>query len=415
MAAQEGEKVTRRKKGEGSIYQRPDSPVYWMKYSRNGKTFRESTKCADPDKAEKKLKKRLAEIITGTFVGPQTERVRVSELAEDFLREYRINERKTVDDAERRWETHLKPFLGYMRAVDVTSSVLARYVDERQQEGAKNATINRELAALKRMFRLGMLATPPKVLRLPGFPMMKEHNVRKGFLDDAQFRILVGGSELWFRALVECGRTYGWRVSELLTMRVRQVDLAQRTIRLEPGTTKNSEGREVVMTDAVFTLLSACVIGKGDEAFVFTRANGKQVRDFRVTWEKACVRAGVGGMACSGCGAVKTDSKRCECGERHSKYSGLIFHDLRRTAARNLRRAGISETVIMKIGGWKTRSVFERYAIVNRTDMTDAMLRLQQTEKALETAAQAAISHETVTLPTLNKRDSVGMVPAVLN
>lgn len=165
----------------------------------------------------------------------------------------------------------------------------------------------------------------------------------------------------------------------------------------------------------VYTLLSACAIGKKAEGFVFTRANGKQVRDFRVTWEKACVRAGVGAMACSGCGAVKTDSKRCECGERHSKYSGLIFHDLRRTAARNLRRAGISETVIMKIGGWKTRSVFERYAIVSRNDIADAMLRLQQTEKALETAAQVAISHESVTLPTLNERDSARTAPAVLN
>jgi integrase len=60
----------------------------------------------------------------------------------------------------------------------------------------------------------------------------------------------------------------------------------------------------------------------------------------------------------------------------------LLFHDLRRTAARNLRRAGVPETVIMKIGGWRTRSVFERYAIVSRTDITDAMLRLQQSEKA---------------------------------
>jgi hypothetical protein len=87
--------------------------------------------------------------------------------------------------------------------------------------------------------------------------------------------------------------------------------------------------------------------------------------------------------------------KRCSaCKAKAPRYSGLIFHDLRRTAARNLRRAGIAEGVIMKIGGWKTRSVFERYAIVNRTDIVDAMQRLQQTEKALEAAATVAISHE---------------------
>jgi hypothetical protein len=73
------------------------------------------------------------------------------------------------------------------------------------------------------------------------------------------------------------------------------------------------------------------------------------------------------------------------------KYTGLIFHDLRRTAARNLRRAGIAETVIMKIGGWRTRSVFERYAIVSRGDMVDAMQKLQRAEQ--ESQLSHAIGH----------------------
>jgi integrase len=384
----------RRRKGEGCLYRRPDSPVYWMKYSRNGKCFRESTKSGSEEKAAKMLRKRLAEIMTGTFVGPQTERIRVSELAQDFLREYRINGRKSLEDVKTRWNAHLAPFFGFLRAVEITSGLIARYVDERQQEGASNATINRELAALKRMFRLGILATPAKVLRLPAFPKLKENNVRKGFLEDAQFRKLVQGSELWFRTLVECGRTYGWRVSELIGLKVRQVDLIQRVIRLEPGTTKNSEGREVVMTDAVYTLLSASVIGKKADEQVFTRKNGKPVRDFRTTWENACVHAGVGSIVCAACGAPKLAGKCCEsCKEKQSMYRGLIFHDLRRTAARNLRRAGIAEGVIMSIGGWKTRSVFERYAIVSRTDIADAMRKLQQTESALESVA-VANSHE---------------------
>jgi integrase len=348
----------------------------------------------DKQKAKNLLRNRLAQITTGTFVGPQAERVRVEELANDFIREYRINGRKSLKDADTRWNSHLKPFFGVLRAVDVTSELIARYVDSRQRQGAANATVNRELAAFKRMFRLGQQATPAKVLRMPAFPKLKENNVRKGFLEDAQYRKLVEGSELWFRALVECGRTYGWRVSELLEMRVRQADLLQRTIRLEPGTTKNSEGREVVMTDAVCTLLCACLTGKRADDFVFTRKNGKPVRDFRNTWENACVRAGVGNIVCANCSAPKVSRKRCEqCKAKLSKYTGLIFHDLRRTAARNLRRAGISETVIMKIGGWKTRSVFERYAIVSRTDIVDAMRMLQQTEKALEKAA-VVIGHE---------------------
>lgn len=83
---------------------------------------------------------------------------------------------------------------------------------------------------------------------------------------------------------------------------------------------------------------------------VFARSDGKPVRDFRDTWAKATKAAGV---------------------------PGLLFHDLRRTAARNLRRAGIAEGVIMKIGDWRTRSVFERYAIVSQTDIADALKNLE--------------------------------------
>ncbi|MGO9575894.1 MAG: AAA family ATPase [Terriglobales bacterium] len=93
-----------------------------------------------------------------------------------------------------------------------------------------------------------------------------------------------------------------------------------------------------------------CVFGKTGDSFVFTRSDGKPVRDFRGTWAKACKDAGV---------------------------PGLLIHDLRRTAARNLRRAGVAEGVIMKIGGWRTRSVFERYAIVSQADIAEALGRLE--------------------------------------
>ncbi|HEY6351564.1 MAG TPA: site-specific integrase [Candidatus Angelobacter sp.] len=301
------------------------------------------------------LKIRLAEITSGTFAGPQIERVQIEDLADDFLRDYRINGKKSLDDVQTRWNLHLKPFFGFLRAVDVTSDLLARYVDARQGEGAKNATINRELAAIKRMFHLGMKATPTKVTRIPAFPHLAENNVRKGFLEDGQYQKLIGYCpELWFRSIVECGRTYGWRISEVLNLRVNQVDTAHRVIRLEPGTTKNKSGREVVMTEAVYQLLSACIFGKSADDFVFTRPNGKPVRDFRITWENACSHTGV---------------------------PNLLFHDLRRTAARNLRRIGIGENVIMRIGGWKTRSVFQRYDIVDNRDIADAMKKLEDSEK----------------------------------
>ena len=228
-----------RTRGSGSIYLQKGSSVWWVKYYRNGKPFRESTRTTERSKAQQFLRKRLAEITTGDFYGPRCERIRVDELAEDLIREYRINGRSSLPDVEARWKLHLMPFFGNLRAVDVSSDLLSRYVDSRQQERAKNATINRELACLKRMYHLARKATPPKVNRVPVFSMLREDNARKGFLEDQDYeKLLASNSELWFRSIVEVGKTYGWRISELLRMRVKQVDVLSRTIRLEPGTTR---------------------------------------------------------------------------------------------------------------------------------------------------------------------------------
>ena len=129
-------------------------------------------------------------------------------------------------------------------------------------------------------------------------------------------------------------------------MRVKQVDANANVIRLEPGTTKNKKGLEVTMPRRVRELLIQCIRGKRADDYLFTRENGKPVRDFRGSWDRVCSEAGL---------------------------SGLHFHDLRRTAARNMRRGRVSEKVAMEVGGWKTTSVFHRYAIVDNQDIADAM------------------------------------------
>jgi integrase len=354
MQANDGdEKRVKRDRGSGSIFRMKGSANLWIKYFRNGKAIRESARSPLRSEATKLLNKRIGEVGAGTFVGLKREKIRVTELADDLLREYRINGRKSIDDLQARWILHLKPFFGLLRAVEVSSQLVATYIDQRQQENAENATINRELAALKRLFRLAQRSTPPKVNHVPYIAMLKENNTRTGFLESKQHDALAaetGKIGLWLRAMFEVGYTFGWRHEELLALRCKQVNLSAGTIRLEPGSTKNDQGREVSMTLPVKTLLTQCVHGKAPEDHVFTREDGKPVRDFRGSWVNACTAA---------------------------KVPGLLFHDLRRTAARNLRRAGVAEGIIMKIGGWKTRSVFERYAIVSQGDIRDAMSKLE--------------------------------------
>ena len=291
----------------------------------------------------------------------------------------------------RNWEKHLAPRFENFKARDVRTDALNQYITERQAEGASNASSNRELAALKRAFKLGMIAG--KVAKIPIFPHLKERNIRQGFLEDAAYTKLARAcpSEgLWLRAMFEVACAFGWRVNELRQLTVRQIDLPARTIRLEPGTTKNSEGRTVVMTELVYQLLAQCIADKKPDGRVFTRTEGGvQVSfgDFRKVWAKVCCAAGVGRMVCPSCQSEVTRDKKgkAKCAAHCAKewkhkqldFSGLLFHDLRRTALRNMVRRGIPERVAMTISGHKTRAVCDRYNIVNEADLREAAKKLE--------------------------------------
>jgi integrase len=221
------------------------------------------------------------------------------------------------------------------------------------------------------------------VSQCPNFPRLKESAPRKGFLEDKQYHVITSACpELWFRALVEVAKTYGWRSRELTELRCQQVDLLNRSISLDPGATKNDDARCVIMTDAVYMLLSECVRGKKGDAYVFTRRNGKPVRDFRTTWRQACVAAGVGHWICPECEGqqVLTASQCPQCKRtwklNDRRYRGAIFHDWRRTGVRAMVRRGIPERVAMAISGHRTRSVFDRYNIVNDADLRDAARKM---------------------------------------
>lgn len=114
-----------------------------LKYYRNGKVYRQSAGTTNRRKAERMLQQKQAEIANHTFIDPKSERTLVKELAEDFLRDYRINGRKSLADAEARWRLHLSKEFGDLRASNVGNDQMTRYIAQRQTEGASNATINR--------------------------------------------------------------------------------------------------------------------------------------------------------------------------------------------------------------------------------------------------------------------------------
>ena len=280
----------------GSIYKRGN--IYWIKYYRFGKPYRESTQSKKESDAKRLLKKREGEISDGKLPGVHFDKVRFDELAEDHLMDLEINHKKTIKRTNNSLK-HLRKVFEPVRVVDITTDRIRKYIKKRIEEGAANATINRELSALKRMLRLGAEHEPPKVRRVPKIPMLDENNVRKGYYEHGQFLALRDALHDHLKGFVTFAYQVGWRDTEISTLRWQQVDLNQGIVRLEPGETKNDDGRTVYLDDELKEVFNQQWENRKKSGkvvpYVFLNATGSdRIRDFRKTWNKACRDTGLG-------------------------------------------------------------------------------------------------------------------------
>ena len=219
--------------------------------------------------------------------------------------------------------------------------------------------INRSLQCLRRMLHIAH--EDGKIQVVPKIRLLKEPGSRKGFLERAKSEELLAALPSYLRPLIVFLYWCGVRKGEALSIEWGQVDLEARIITLHDFQTKNSEARVVPLPSAVEETLHSVELKTGK---VFDGTN------LRTEWERACAAVGLG---------TRTKVE----GEDYTwhRYRGLIVHDLRRSAVRNLRLAGVAENVAMKISGHKTRNVFDGYNIVSTEDVAAAM-RLTETSAA---------------------------------
>ena len=355
----------KRARGNGGVFQVKGSRFWWISYQLNGKTNRESSGELTKTAAAGKLKARLLAIGNGNFLGPRIEKITVDELYEDLVQDYRING-QAVEWAESVWNVHLKDFFSGMRAANLGSNQIAAYVEKRRKENTAPATVNRELALLRRAFSIAFDAEPQKVSRIPKFRRFitsEKGNERRGFVEEPQYRKLMDAAgPLWLRGLMAIAYNFGFRRGELLgnpkkgtePMRCSQVDLLAGTVTLYSGETKNDEGRTVALTEECRLLLTELRRGKKPEDYLFTREKGEVIKDFRGTWDKLTEAAGV---------------------------PGLLFHDFRRSSVRNMIRRGVPQKTARTVSGHKTDAVFSRYNIVSEDDIREAAKRIEEGAK----------------------------------
>ncbi|HTU44903.1 MAG TPA: site-specific integrase [Bryobacteraceae bacterium] len=348
-------------KNSGTIYRRGD--IWWVKIRVNGRPVYESSKSPKKTDAVKLRDKLLAQRHRGELSGGAPDRVLIGELLDDVLKsDIKESTRYVWNKVVTR---NIRPFFGNLKAQRLSTDKMDEYRALRTAQGRSHATVNRELSILRTAFHNARKRTPPKVVTVPYFPMVQETTIRKGFLSDEQYAALLSELPAELKALFVTGYLTGIRKGELLVIEWPQVDFESGSITLEKGETKNDDARTVPILEGDMRELLLTAKAERDahwpqSPWVFHR-NGEPIKDFRAAWDKACGRAGI---------------------------AGFKFHDLRRTAVRNMRRSGVPQVIRMKISGHKTDSMERRYNIVDGEDLTIAKALMEQRIKAAATVTK---------------------------
>jgi integrase len=346
----------RSRRPEGHVYRR--GRIWWFKWvSADHRTYFRSSNSADRAVAEQMLREELQRKARGQVAASDPRRCRVDDLLEGLKARYRTEGHRSLGRVELSCRHLLRLFAG-VAAVRVTGADVTRYAELRLKDNAAPATVNRELGALRAAYRLGI--RNEVIPAMPYIRLLPERNVRKGFASAEQIDAICRHLKEPEADAVRFMFITGWRSrSEVQPLTWAQVDWADGFVHLNPGTTKNMEGRAFPLIPELRRVLQRrleatrhCEVAQGRIiAEVFHRF-GRPLKAMRRSWATACRKAGA---------------------------PGLILHDLRRSAVRNLERAGISRSVAMKLTGHKTESIYRRYAIVADGDLIEAGAKLSAT------------------------------------
>jgi integrase len=349
--------------GQGRVFRPKGTQRWYAEYWNGGKRIREKTGSRKKSVAQALLIQRLGQLAAGVLPEPHARKTTLDTLLGLVQTDYKINGHRSLKRMKEIAADLKAYFGGTTPVVQITETRIDAYVQARLDDQKAKATVNRALGLLRRAFRLGhrkRLVQAPLAITL----LDESDNVRQGFFEPAEIEAVLANLPPALAAVAWFGYLTGWRRGEILTLTWADVVWEGRVIRLLPEHSKNKSARVLTLEGELEALITQCLAARhvtdrrGQDALathVFHR-QGKPIKEFRGAWRTACAKAGV---------------------------PGRLFHDLRRTAVRNMERAGVPRSVAMKITGHKTEAIYRRYAIVNEQDLRDALQRMDAHRAAM--------------------------------
>lgn len=378
-----GEKEKRR--GQGRVFVR--GRTVWIQFSDHGRQVRQSTKLVleGDDEADKKIMRKAEKILqqkTGAVANniPQNPAtLRYEQMRDAYLEAYELQEHNKGLRCDKDGTAYLESvrrldgFFAGSKAAEIDVDLLRKFQRQLRSEGYANGSINRSMAALRRMFTLAL--EDEKLTSAPHFRMLPEAKPRKDVLPQGQYPALVNALPSYLRLPLIIGFHTGMREGEILGLTWANVNWLERIIRIEDS--KNGDARELPFDGEVEAALRKAYTERQPECeFVCYRIDRKgharQIGNFRKPWYRCCVKLGLGKMEqvrdrVTGEPLFEKPRYRRSKPRPKMKYNGLVFHGLRRTFITDAEHAGVPRHEAMVLSGHRTESVYKRYVIENRT------------------------------------------------
>jgi integrase len=354
-------------RGDGRIFRRGET--WWIAFYVDGLEQRESAKTKDEAAAQKYLRRKLKEVHahelypSTAFITQRDRKRTVSDLMDGLKADFEI--RGKWNPQIRTNLQHVRVAFGNIRATALSAELVDEYIQRRLSDGAAKASINRVTQLLKQAYGLAELLAP-RIRRLD-----ESDNVRRGFFTEREAQLVMTNLPSELADFTLFAWLTGMRKGEIASLRWEDFD--GHCIRLRAEDAKNGtarliplEGDLVELTERRKAARPFKVAGVVIMSALIFHRGGKPIGEFRKSWATACRLGGV----------------------------RRLFHDLRRSACRNMVAAGVAQVTAMQLSGHKTDSMFRRYAIVAENDMR-AALRMTQSHLA-------STRERVVTMPAIN-------------